>query len=55
MTLGQFAALTGLSQVTVRKYLTEGRLEGVQVGMRWVISEEEYQRYLSEGLRPKEQ
>ena len=57
-TVEQFAALVGRKPFTVRQWCNLGRVNAqhsmTQTGLsnRWVISHEEYNRFLREGLLP---
>lgn len=48
----QAAQKYNIAQVTVRKWLAEGRLKGKKIGPRlWRVSEAELERFISEGDR----
>ncbi|MGF1582831.1 MAG: helix-turn-helix domain-containing protein [Gemmataceae bacterium] len=58
-TTSEFAELVGLSEFTIRKHCSEGRLRGKKrrsgrgAYLTWVLSHEELERYQREGLLPK--
>ncbi len=50
----QAAEKYNIAQVTVRKWLAEGRLKGKKVGPKlWRVSETELERYINEGGQDK--
>lgn len=54
MTTAQFAERLGdgTQAETIRKYCTTGRIKAIQIGRTWLITEQEYQRFLRD-RRPK--
>lgn len=47
----EFAESAGLAQQTIRAWLCEGKLRGLKLGGRRLISEHELTRLLQEGWR----
>ncbi len=45
LTLAQAAAQLGLSPITLRVQIRNGRLKGRKVGRDWTLSEREVERY----------
>lgn len=51
MTPRQFGALTGIKYPTVIEWIRSGKLLAIPHGKGYLITDSEYQRYKSEGLR----
>lgn len=51
MTPRQFSALTGIEHSKVIEWIRSGKLLGISYGKSYLITESEYRRYVSEGLR----
>lgn len=47
MTVKEVAKRLGISEKRVREYCNQGRL-GEKVGRQWIITEEEYRRFIRE-------
>lgn len=44
--------LLGISKMTLRAYLREGRLKGRKMGVQWFVTEEAIRDYFNEGSTP---
>jgi excisionase family DNA binding protein len=42
--------LLGISKMTIRAYLREGRLKGRKLGVQWFVTEDAIRDYFNEGL-----
>lgn len=47
--------LLGISKMTLRAYLREGRLKGRKLGVQWFVTEEAISNYFNEDVEAKEQ
>lgn len=45
----------GISKMTLRAYLREGRLKGRKLGVQWFVTEEAIRDYFNEGLLGEEE
>jgi len=46
-TTDQLTGILGLSILTVRRYLRQGKIKAVKIGQRWYISNKNLDRFLS--------
>ncbi|MCC5904879.1 MAG: helix-turn-helix domain-containing protein [Balneolaceae bacterium] len=47
--------LLGISKMTLRAYLREGRLKGRKLGVQWFVTEEAIRDYFDQGQKENEQ
>jgi predicted site-specific integrase-resolvase len=50
-TVPNAAVLMGIHHHTLRAYIEDGSVQGFLIGKRWWVTQEEMQRYKSEGKR----
>ena len=55
-TIKEITGILKMDPSNIRRYLREGKIKGVKIGKKWLITEEELKRVLSEGVRePKKE
>ncbi len=47
------AEYLGVSTYTIRKYIGEGKIEGVRIGLFWRIRPEAIERYIVRNTKPE--
>lgn len=51
LTLGEAAAIAGLSPTTLRVQIHNGQLQARKMGRDWVVTRRELERYIAENRR----
>ena len=53
-TIKEITGILKMDPSNIRKYLRQGKIKGVKIGKKWLITEEELKRVLREGVREPE-
>lgn len=53
LTLEDVSRILKVSEYTIRKYISQGKLEGVRVGGRWRVRQEALRNYVESRTKPK--